>query len=175
LRFTPAGLDGAFVIEPEPITDDRGFFARLWCGRELAAHGLCGTLAQVSQSFNRARHTLRGLHYAVAPAVETKLVRCDRGAIFDVLVDLRPGAGQGRWVGHELSAANRRMLYVPEGVAHGFLTLVDDTEVEYFISAFFDAGCARGVRHDDPAFGIAWPAPPAVIAPRDASYPDFRP
>lgn len=175
MRFTPTEIVGAYVVEPEPQADDRGFFARVWCARELAAHGLVGDLAQASVSFNVARGTLRGMHYAVAPHAETKLVSCIRGAIFDVLVDLRPGPGQGRWVGYELTADNRRMLYVPEGVAHGFLTLADASEVQYFISTAFDAASARGVRYNDPAFGIAWPAAPTVIAPRDASYPDFVP
>lgn len=160
------------MIEPEPHTDERGFFARQWCSRELAAHGLVTELAQVSLSFNARRHTLRGMHYAVAPHAETKLVHCVRGAIFDVLVDLRPGPGLHRWLGVELTAANRQMLYVPEGVAHGFLTLEDASEVQYFISTHFDVGSARGVRYSDPAFAIRWPAAPAVISARDAGYPD---
>jgi dTDP-4-dehydrorhamnose 3,5-epimerase len=173
LKLTATEISGAFVVEPEPLADDRGFFARQWCSRELAAHGLVAALAQVSLSFNARRGTLRGLHYAVAPHAETKLVSCVRGAIFDVIVDLRPGAGRCRWLGVELSAANRRMLYVPEGVAHGFLTREDASEVQYFISTHFDAGAARGVRYDDPAFGIRWPAAPQVISPRDAGYPDL--
>lgn len=175
MKFTPTDIEGAFVIDPEPHLDERGFFARQWCARELDEHGLLGTIAQISMSQSHARHTLRGLHYSVAPRAETKVVHCVRGSIFDVLVDLRPGPQQARWVSFVLSAENRRMLYVPEGVAHGFLTLDDATEVQYLISEFFDASCARGVRYDDPAFGIRWPAPPAVIAPRDASYPDFTP
>lgn len=131
-------------------------------------------LAQVSLSYNARRHTLRGMHYAAAPYAETKLVHCVRGAIFDVLVDLRPGPGRHRWVGVELSAANHRMLYVPEGVAHGFLTLEDDSDVQYFISRHFEPSAARGVRYSDPAFAIRWPAPPAVISPRDAAYPDVE-
>ncbi len=172
LKLTATEISGAFVVEPEPHRDDRGFFARQWCARELADHGLVGELAQVSLSSNIRRHTLRGMHYAARPHAETKLVSCPRGAIFDVLVDLRPGPGRYRWLGVELTCDNRRMLYVPEGVAHGFLTLADDSEVQYFISTPFEASAARGARYNDPAFAIAWPAAPAVIAPRDASYAD---
>jgi dTDP-4-dehydrorhamnose 3,5-epimerase len=175
VKLTATELPGAWLIEPEPIEDERGFFARTWCARELEEHGLVGKLAQASISFNRLRGTLRGLHYQEAPHAETKVVRCTQGAIFDVLVDLRPGPGQKRWVGHELSAANRRALYVPEGVAHGFLTLADASEVLYLISEFHHPTAARGVRHDDPAFGIRWPGPVAVISPRDATYADFQP
>lgn len=173
MKFSETEIAGAFVLDIEPSADDRGFFARQWCARELADHGLVGTLAQASLSFNRARGTLRGMHYQAAPHGETKIVSCSRGAIFDVLVDLRPGPGQCRWVGYELSAQNHRMLYVPEGVAHGFLTLEPDTEVQYFISAFFEPTAARGARYNDPAFGIRWPGPAEVISPRDATYPDF--
>ena len=178
MKFTATAIPGAFVVDPEPIADERGFFARVWCAGELAAHGLVATLAQASVSWNRARGTLRGMHYQAAPHAEAKLVSCTRGAIFDVLVDLRPGAGIAgapRWLGEELTAANRRMLYVPAGVAHGFLTLADDTEVHYAISVPYDAASARGVRYDDPAFAIRWPAPPVVISARDASFPDYWP
>ena len=169
MKFTATAIPGAFVVDLEPARDDRGFFARQWCSRELEAAGLVSALAQTSLSHNAKRHTLRGMHYA---AGETKLVHCTRGAIFDVLVDLR-GATPS-WVGYELTADNHRMLYVPEGVAHGFLTLEDASEVQYFISAFFDPKAARGVRWDDPAFGIRWPAQPAVISERDAGYPDWK-
>lgn len=175
MRFSPTEIPGAFVVDLEPSSDDRGFFARQWCGRELAAHGLVDRLAQTSLSFNRARGTLRGMHYQAAPHGETKLVHCTRGAIFDVIVDLRPGAAHCRWAGYELSARDRRMLYVPDGVAHGFLSLEDDTEVQYFISTYFEPSAARGVRYNDPAFAIRWPGPAQVISPRDASYPDYRP
>jgi dTDP-4-dehydrorhamnose 3,5-epimerase len=175
LKLTPLELAGAFLVDPEPVRDDRGYFARQWCARELAEHGLDGRLAQASISFNRARHTLRGMHFAVAPAHETKLVSCMRGAIYDVLVDMRPGPTFCRWVGVELRADDHRAVYVPDGIAHGFLTLEDATEVQYLISDFYIAEAARGVRFDDPAFAIAWPARPAVISARDASYPDFAP
>ncbi len=173
MKFTPTEIAGAFVLEPEPIADERGFFARQWCARELGDHGLDARLAQVSVSFNRVQGTLRGMHYQAAPHPEAKVVACSRGEIFDVLVDLRPGPSRCRWAGYQLSSENRRMLYVPEGVAHGFLTLADATEVQYFISEFYAPACARGVRFDDPAFGIRWPAPPRVISARDAGYPDF--
>ena len=169
MKLTATAIPGAFVVDIEPASDDRGFFARQWCARELEGAGLVGQLAQASLSFNRAKHTLRGMHYA---AGETKLVHCTRGAIFDVLVDLR--GDKPVWFGVELTADNHRMLYVPEGVAHGFLTLEDGSEVQYFISAFFDPAAARGVRWDDPAFGIRWPAKPAVISARDAAYPDWK-
>jgi dTDP-4-dehydrorhamnose 3,5-epimerase len=172
MRLTATAIPGAFIVELEPASDDRGFFARQWCARELEAAGLVGQLAQASLSHNGRKHTLRGMHYA---AGETKLVHCTRGAIYDVLVDLRGRSVPATWFGVELTSDNHRMVYVPEGVAHGFLTLEDRSDVQYFISAFFDPQAARGVRWDDPAFGIAWPAPPAVIAARDASYPDWRP
>ncbi len=176
MRLTATAVPGAFVVDVEPASDERGWFARQWCARELDAVGLVSTLAQASVSHNAAKHTLRGMHHA---AGETKLVHCTRGAIYDVLVDLRGGSiaptGKPAWVGVELTADNHRMLYVPDGVAHGFLTLEDRSEVQYFISAFFDPKAARGVRWNDPAFGIAWPAVPAVIAARDAAYPDWKP
>ena len=170
MKLTATAIPGAFVVDIEAARDDRGFFARQWCARELDAAGLVGQLAQASLSHNTKKHTLRGMHYA---AGETKLVHCTRGAIFDVLIDLR--GDKPVWIGVDLTADNHRMLYVPEGVAHGFLTLTDQTEVQYFISAFFDPQAARGVRWDDPAFGIQWPAAPAVIAQRDATYPDWKP
>lgn len=173
LKFTATQLAGAFVIDLEPIVDDRGFFARTWCGDELAQHGLVANLAQASLSSNRTRGTLRGMHYAAEPHPETKIVSCIRGAIFDVIVDLRSGPTQCKWFGLELSAANHRMLYIPVGFAHGFLTLADDTEVSYMISERYDASCARGVRYSDPAFEIQWPSSPTEISQRDATYPDF--
>ena len=173
--FTPTEIPGAFVVDLEPASDDRGFFARQWCSRELADRGLVGALAQASLSFNRAAGTLRGMHYQAAPHAETKLVHCTQGAIFDVIVDLRPGPTRCTWASVELSAANHRMLYIPEGVAHGFLSLADASEVQYFISAPFEPSAARGVRFDDPAFGIRWPRPPRVISPRDAAWPDVAP
>ena len=175
MKFTATELAGAYLIEAEPVSDERGSFARLFCARELAEHGLDGHLAQASLSVNKARGTLRGMHYQAAPYEEAKVVRCARGRIFDVLVDLRPGSTLGRWIGLELSPANQRSLYVPPGVAHGFQTLEPASEVLYFISRFHEPASARGVRHDDPAFAIRWPGPVEVISARDAGYPDWRP
>jgi dTDP-4-dehydrorhamnose 3,5-epimerase len=174
--FSDTGIDGAWVIEAERLEDERGFFARTWDADEFADRGLNPGLAQCSISYNRARGTLRGLHYQVAPHEEAKVVRCIAGAIFDVVVDLRPHSSTFKdWFGVELSAANRLALYVPEGCAHGFLTLDEDCEVHYQISHSYAPEAARGVRWDDPAFGIQWPGEVVVMNERDRSYPDFRP
>jgi dTDP-4-dehydrorhamnose 3,5-epimerase len=173
--FKDAGIDGVLVIEPERHEDERGFFARTWDPDEFAERGLNPELAQCSISFNRARGTLRGLHYQAPPHEEAKLVRCTAGAIFDVAVDLRPGSSTFRdWFGIELSAENRLALYIPEGCAHGFLTLADDSEVHYQISHAYVPDAGRGVRWDDPAFAIRWPGEVVVINDRDRSYADFR-
>jgi len=170
--FRETALAGVWVIEPEPHADERGFFARTWCAREFEARGLNPALAQCSVSWNRARGTVRGLHYQAAPHEEAKLVRCTRGAIHDVAVDLRPGSPtRHRWIAVELTGDNRRMLFVPEGVAHGFQTLVDDTEVFYQISRAFHPDAQRGVRWHDPALGIAWPLHDAIVSARDAALP----
>ncbi|HEX5042417.1 MAG TPA: dTDP-4-dehydrorhamnose 3,5-epimerase family protein [Candidatus Polarisedimenticolaceae bacterium] len=174
MRIEPAGLPGVFVVHLEPESDGRGHFARLWDARTLAEAGLSASIAQASLSWNARRHTLRGLHWQVAPHAEAKLVRCSRGAIFDVAVDVRPGSSTERqWVGLHLSAREPRALYLTEGLAHGFLTLEDDTEVSYLISSPHVPHAGRGARYDDPAFAIAWPAPPAVIADRDRSFPSY--
>ena len=174
--FREMDLRGAFLIDLEPAGDERGFFARTYCREEFEARGLRAIHAQSSISFNAARGTLRGLHYQLAPAEEAKLVRCTRGAIYDVLVDLRRGSPTFcRWAAVELSAENRRMVYAAEGMAHGFITLRDSTEVLYQISAPYRPELARGVRFDDPAFGIRWPLEPAVMSERDRSYPPFDP
>ena len=176
MRFTETKVAGAFLIEPEPIADERGFFARTWCREEFADHGLNPELAQANISFNHHKGTLRGLHYQAAPHEEAKLVRCTRGAIWDLALDLRPGSPTYRaWSGAELSDANRAMLYVPEGCAHGFLTLTDDAEVAYQMSAPYAPEAARGVRFDDPAFGISWPGEVVVVNERDRGYPDVAP
>ena len=152
--------------------DERGFFARSFCSEEFAAHGLVGEMSQSSVSFNTKRGTLRGLHFQIEPHAEAKLVRCTAGAIFDVVVDVRnDSATCHAWFGAELTANNRRAMYVPKGFAHGFVTLVDDTEVLYMISVPYAAGFGRGLRWNDPALGIEWPIEPTVISPRDASYP----
>jgi dTDP-4-dehydrorhamnose 3,5-epimerase len=176
MRFTETKVAGAFLIEPEPIADERGFFARTWCREEFADHGLNPELAQANISFNHRKGTLRGLHYQEAPHAEAKLVRPVRGAIWDLALDLRPDSPSYlAWFGAELRDANRAMLYVPEGCAHGFLTLTDDAEVVYQMSAPYAPQAARGVRFDDPAFGISWPGEVVVINERDRTYPDFAP
>jgi dTDP-4-dehydrorhamnose 3,5-epimerase len=175
VRFVPTSLAGLYVIEQERHVDDRGFFARTWCAEEFAAHGLDAGMSQCSVSFNRRRGTLRGLHYQAPPFAEAKLVRCTRGALFDVAVDLRPDSdGFRQWVGVELTPDNGRALYVPRGFAHGFYALADDTEIAYQISAPYRPECARGVRWDDPLHAVAWPGPVQVIAARDRDYPDVE-
>jgi dTDP-4-dehydrorhamnose 3,5-epimerase len=170
--FEETALRGAYTIELQRIEDERGFFARSFCAEEFAAHGLPGQMPQSSVSFNRHRGTLRGLHFQLAPHAEEKLVRCTAGAIFDVIVDLREHSPtRHRWVGVELSAENRRMLYVPQDFAHGFITLTDGAEVLYMMSVPYARGFEGGVRWNDPAFGIAWPLEPKHIAARDAAYP----
>ena len=173
--FREAAIPGVFVIEPERREDNRGFFARTWCQREFAEHGLNPHLVQCSISLNRRRGTLRGIHYQEPPHAEAKLIRCTRGAIWDVALDLRLGLPTfGQHVGVELSADNRAALYIPEGVAHGFQTLVDDTEVLYQMSEFYAPEAGRGVRFDDPAFAIRWPVPDPILLERDRAYPDFE-
>ena len=175
MKLSTTDVDGAVVIEPELHEDERGFFARIWDSSEFASQGLAGRLAQCSISYNRRRGTLRGLHYQAAPHEEAKLVRCTSGAIFDVAIDLRPDSPTFRaWFGVELSADNRLAHYVPEGCAHGFLTLMTGSEVLYLISEFHSPDVARGVRFDDPAFGIEWPAEIVVINERDRTYPNFE-
>ena len=174
MRFLPTELAGAFVVEQERHADDRGWFARTWDGAELAAHGLEPGLVQCSASFNVARATLRGMHYQAPPFAEAKLVRCSRGALFDVAVDLRPGSPSFlRWCGVELTPENGKAFYIPRGFAHGFITLADATEVAYSISAPYSPPHARGLRWDDPALAIAWPLRPRVISPADRDRPDL--
>jgi dTDP-4-dehydrorhamnose 3,5-epimerase len=172
--FIETPLPGAFLIEPEPIEDTRGLFVRTWCRRELEAHGLDTRIAQCSTSFNKRKGTLRGMHYQAPPVAETKIVRCTRGAIHDVIIDLRPDAPTfTRHFAVVLTADNRKTLYVPPGFAHGFQTLADDTEVFYQISEFYSPDHARGVRWNDPAFGVRWPDDERTIVDRDRNYPDF--
>jgi dTDP-4-dehydrorhamnose 3,5-epimerase len=174
MKFQPLSLNGAYMIEPEPVADERGMFARTFCGREFDARGLDARIAQCSTSYNRRRGTLRGMHYQGAPFAEAKLVRCVRGAIHDVIIDLRPdSATRMQWTALELNAANRRMLYVPAGFAHGFQTLMDDSEVFYQISEWYSPEYARGVRWNDDAFGIRWPLADPIVSYKDRSYPDF--
>ncbi len=172
--FSDTALAGAYIIEPERRADARGFFARTWCRNEFEAHGLDARLVQCSISFNSKKGTLRGMHYQTAPHEEAKLVRCTMGAIYDVIIDLRPGSPTfKRHIGVELSAENRTMLYVPAGFAHGFQTLVDNTEVFYQMSEFYAPEHSAGVRWNDPAFGIVWPPDERTIVERDQNYPDF--
>lgn len=175
MKFEKCRIGGAYVVVPEPVDDERGFFARVFSAAEFAASGLEPTIAESSLSYNRAALTLRGLHYQEAPYEEAKLVRCTRGSVYDVVVDLRQDSPTyAYWHAAELSARNRRALYVPPGTAHGYLTLEDDTELLYEISRPHVPEAAQGVRWDDPLFKIDWPARPRVIAPRDASYPDVE-
>jgi dTDP-4-dehydrorhamnose 3,5-epimerase len=185
--FTETKLKGALIIELQKLEDDRGFFARSWCQREFEAHGLNPRLVQCNVSFNLKKGTLRGMHYQAAPYEEAKLVRCVRGSIYDVIIDIRPdSATYCQWIAVELAApcsqstvccsqltAHYRMLYVPEGFAHGFLTLEDNTEVFYQMSQFFAPEQSRGIRWNDQTFGIEWPLEVKVISDRDRSYPDF--
>ncbi len=176
MRFVETPIAGAFVVEVEPIEDERGFFARTWDASQFDDHGLTSCLAQCSISFSRRKGTLRGMHYQVAPHEEAKLVRCTAGAIFDALVDLREdSATYTRSFAVELTPGNGRQLYVPEGCAHGFLTLADSTEVSYQISEAYSPGHSTGVAWDDPVFAIPWPAEAEVMSERDRSYPPFLP
>ena len=174
MQFLATRLEGAYRIEPTPVSDERGRFERSFCTREFEAAGLHTGFVQHSQSWSSARGTLRGMHFQRAPHGEIKLVRCLRGRIWDVLVDLRTASPTFRlWQGFELSEDNRHELYVPEGFAHGFQTLTDDVEVGYMISTHYAADYASGVRHDDPAFGIDWPLPVTAISERDRNWPDY--
>lgn len=177
MKFAETEIPGAFVVELEPVADERGSFARVWCEDELGELGLNPKLAQASVSRNVRAGTLRGLHYQRAPNEEAKLVRCLRGALFDVVVDLRPDSPAFmRWFGVELDEESGKGLYIPEGCAHGFQTLVDDTTVLYFISQRYEPQAADGVRWDDPAFAVQWPpAAERTISGRDRAWPDFRP
>jgi dTDP-4-dehydrorhamnose 3,5-epimerase len=177
MRFVESALPGAYVIELEPHEDERGFFARIWSVDELAEHALVKELAQCSISRNARAGTLRGMHFQRAPHEEMKIVRCTRGAIFDVIVDLRPGSGtHGRWFGVELDAERATALYVPKGFAHGFQTLVDDTDVLYLISHPYVPEAATGVRWDDATFAIDWPpVETRLMNDRDRNWPDYRP
>jgi dTDP-4-dehydrorhamnose 3,5-epimerase len=174
VKFKETKLKGAYVIEPEKLEDERGYFARVWCQQEFLKHGLDIGLVQCNVSYSPRKGTLRGMHYQVTPNAETKLIRCTRGSIFDVALDLRPESPTfKRWTSAVLTAGNHSMLYIPEGCAHGFLTLEANCEVFYQMSEFYHPESARGVRWNDPAFGIEWPEKAEILATRDASYPDF--
>ncbi|NJK90164.1 MAG: dTDP-4-dehydrorhamnose 3,5-epimerase [Myxococcales bacterium] len=172
MKLHDVGLDPVKLIELELREDDRGWFARAFCAQELEAQGLPARFVQANMSGNKRKGTLRGLHYQVPPAAEAKLVRCVRGAVFDVAVDVRQDSPTfGRWFGAELSADNRRAMFVPESFAHGYLALTDGAEVLYQVSAFYTPGAERGFRYDDPFFGITWPIPVEVLSEKDASWP----
>jgi len=172
MNFTETDVAGARVIDPNLHEDGRGRFMRAWCAREFAEHGLDFVPVQANMGFSARKGTVRGMHFQKAPALEAKLVRCTRGAIFDVVLDLRPGSAScGKWYGAELSAENGRMMYVPEGCAHGYQTLEDGTEMHYMASEFYTPSAASGVRFDDPAFGIQWPLVPTVVSEQDRSWP----
>jgi dTDP-4-dehydrorhamnose 3,5-epimerase len=172
--FNQTDLEGAYLIELQQHEDERGYFARAFCEREFAEHGLVNRYVQCNMSGNPKKGTLRGMHYQLPPHEEVKLVRCIRGTIWDCIIDLRPESPTYKqWRGFELSAENRAMLYVPRGFAHSYLTLSDDTEVFYMVSAFYAPGAERGIRYNDPAFKIDWPVPIEVISEKDANHPDW--
>ncbi|WP_076667762.1 dTDP-4-dehydrorhamnose 3,5-epimerase [Pontibacter indicus] len=170
--FTETKLKGAYIIDIKKLEDERGFFGRAYCQKEFEEHGLNTNLVQANVSYNYKKGTLRGMHMQLAPHAETKLVRCTRGAIFDVIIDLRPDSETYKqWIGVELTADNYRMLYVPEGFAHGYMTLEDNSDVMYQVTAFYAAGAERGHRWNDPAFNIQWPMEPVVISEKDQQHP----
>lgn len=167
-------IDGVFIIDIEPVADERGFFSRTWCVKEFQARGLNSDLVQCNISFNKKRGTLRGMHYQKPPHGEVKVVRCTRGRVFDVILDLRPESPSfQQWLGVELSEDNHHMLYIPEGCAHGFQTLEDDSELFYQMSTFYEPGVASGVRWNDPSFAIRWPLEVAVVSDKDNKFPDY--
>ena len=173
--FTETKLPGAYLIDIKKLEDSRGFFARGWCQKEFKEHGLVPRIVQANISYNVRKGTLRGMHYQIAPYGETKLIRCVRGALYDVIIDLRTDSPTYmQWLGVELSAENYQMLYVPEGFGHGFQTLVDNTEATYQVSQFYTPGAEGGIRYNDPAFGIEWPLDVKVISDKDKSWADYE-
>jgi dTDP-4-dehydrorhamnose 3,5-epimerase len=175
MEFIETSLKGAFVVRFKKIEDERGYFARAWCCEEFLQHGLISQMVQLNVGFSHRRGTVRGMHYQLAPHAEAKFVRCTRGAIYDVIVDLRKDSPTlGQWHGIELTPDNGLMVYVPEGFAHGCQTVQDNTEMYYMTSALFAPTAARGVRYNDPAFGITWPLPVSFISATDRDWPDFR-
>lgn len=175
MKFEETPLKGAYVLEPERIEDDRGFFTRIWCGDELRKHGLSDCIVQSNLGFSNRKGTLRGLHYQLEPNAEVKLLRCSKGAVYDVIVDLRPDSPtHERWFGIELNEENRKMIYVPTGFAQGYLTLRDDSEIYYHTSEVYHPEVASGVRYDDPSFGINWPIGVEIASEQDRNWPDYR-
>jgi len=176
MLFRETPVAGARLIDLEKRGDARGFFARVFCRKEMSDQGLVADILQINTSLSAQKGTLRGMHYQLAPSAEVKIVRCIRGALFDVVLDLRPDSPTfGKWFGAELSAENRTMMYVPKGCAHGFLTLEDDTEAFYLVDSAYAPDLERGVRFDDPRFGIVWPAEPVEVSEKDRNWPDFEP
>jgi dTDP-4-dehydrorhamnose 3,5-epimerase len=176
MKFVKGEIDGSWIIDLEKRSDERGYFARLWCEKELQDHGLSPRVAQINTGFSPVTGTLRGMHYQSEPHAEIKIMRCTRGAVYDVIVDLRPASpSYCRSMGVELTADNGRLLYMPEGCAHGYLTLVDSTELLYFTSQPYVPHAATGLRHDDPAFAVKWPGEIRVISSADRTWPDFVP
>lgn len=174
MHFLETKIPGAYLIELEPKHDDRGFFARIFCTREFQAKGLDHSFVQANSSFSKKKGTLRGMHFQLAPMQEAKLVKCVLGSLFDVVLDLRSESPTfGKWYGAELSARNGRMMYVPKGCAHGFLTLEDATEAFYFVSEFYSADLERGLRWNDPTFAIQWPFEPLIVSQRDQNHQDY--
>ena len=175
MKFSETKLKGAFIIEPEKIADHRGFFARMWCKNEFEAHGLKSNFVQINLSFNKYRGIIRGLHYQTAPYEEAKLFRCTSGAMYDVIIDLRPKSPTYlQWAGFELTADNRKMLYVPENFANGYQALSDNAEVIYLVSQFYSPDSEKGIRYDDPAFNIKWPQKDdMVVSEKDKCWPDY--
>ncbi len=172
--FTETKLSGAYIIDVKKIEDDRGFFGRAWCKKEFEEHGLNANAVQANVSFNKQKGTLRGMHFQLAPFSETKTVRCTAGAIYDVIIDLRPNSPTFKqWIGVELTEQNFKMLYVPEGFAHGFMTLADNSAVHYMVTEFYSPGAESGVRYNDPAFNIKWPMEATVVSEKDKLHPLF--
>ena len=173
--FHETELNDAYIIDLDKLEDERGFFARAFCMDEFSEQGIKFEVAQANTSYNRFAKTLRGMHYQKDPHGEAKLVRCTRGAIYDAIIDVRPGSSTYmQWIGVELSDQNYRMLYVPEGFAHGFITLEDETEVSYQVSEFYTPGAEKGIRWNDPSFNVEWPAEPNIISEKDKAWPDFK-
>lgn len=176
MRFTKTPLEGAYIIDLEKKGDDRGFFARFYCTNEFQKEGLDNNFVQVNNSLSAHKGTLRGMHYQLSPKAESKLVRCIRGSLYDVILDLRKDSPTfGQSYGCELTGDNRRMMYVPKGFGHGFITLTDDTEALYLVSEFYEPSLERGIRWNDSRFNIQWPIAPTTVSPKDSEHPDFDP
>lgn len=172
--FTETALKGAFILEVKQLEDERGFFGRIWCKKEMEDHGLNGNVVQANMSYNKKKGTVRGMHFQHSPYAETKLIRCTKGAIYDVIIDLRKDSPTYKqWIGVELTEQNHKMLYVPENFAHGFITLEDDTEVAYQVTQYYTPGAEGGIRWNDPSFNIQWPVPVDLVSDKDKNHPDY--